>query len=60
MYYDLHIHTTDSDGALSSVDLLKKANDKGLEYLCITDHDYISNKNIEFATEAGLPIIRKN
>ena len=47
MYYDLHIHTTDSDGDLSSVDLLKRANDKGLEYLCITDHDYISNKNIE-------------
>ena len=35
---DLHTHTTYSDGTDSVVELLKKAEEIGLEYLSITDH----------------------
>lgn len=36
---DLHIHTTYSDGADSLIEILKKAEEKELEYISITDHD---------------------
>ena len=42
MYYDLHVHSTNSDGVLDPFELVKKANELGLEYLCITDHDFIT------------------
>jgi 3',5'-nucleoside bisphosphate phosphatase len=38
---DLHTHTTASDGALAPGDLLRKARQKGLKTLAITDHDTI-------------------
>lgn len=55
MFYDLHTHTTNSDGDLTGLALLKKANDLGLEYLCITDHDYITKRKIdkEYELETG-------
>ena len=40
-YVDLHTHTTYSDGTLSPEQLLKKASEKGLSALSITDHDSI-------------------
>lgn len=36
---DLHIHSTNSDGADTVIELLKKAQEKGLTYISITDHD---------------------
>ena len=39
---DLHTHTVYSDGTDSVVDLLKKAADKGLEVITITDHDTVN------------------
>ena len=36
---DLHIHTNCSDGTDTVEELLKKANEIGLEYISITDHD---------------------
>ena len=36
---DLHMHSTNSDGTDSIIDLLKKAEEKGLDYIAITDHD---------------------
>jgi predicted metal-dependent phosphoesterase TrpH len=36
---DLHIHTTYSDGTDGLITILKKANDLGLEYISITDHN---------------------
>lgn len=36
---DLHIHTNYSDGADTLIDVLKKAQDRNLEYISITDHD---------------------
>lgn len=36
---DLHVHTNFSDGTDSCIDVLKKAQDKQIEVLSITDHD---------------------
>ena len=38
-WYDFHIHTTCSDGADSPLDILRKAEEAGIEGLSITDHD---------------------
>lgn len=43
MKYDLHVHTTCSDGKYTRLELLKKGNDIGLEYMCFTDHNYIDD-----------------
>lgn len=37
--YDLHCHSTASDGALSPTDLIKRAAEKGVTTLALTDHD---------------------
>jgi predicted metal-dependent phosphoesterase TrpH len=39
MIFDLHSHTTLSDGALSPVELVSRAVEKGVDVLAITDHD---------------------
>ena len=39
---DLHIHTTNSDGEFTTEEILKKAQEKGLEIIAITDHDNIN------------------
>ena len=36
---DLHCHTTNSDGTDTTIELLKKAQEKGITLLSITDHD---------------------
>ncbi len=41
--YDLHVHTTCSDGKYSKLELLKKMNDRGFECVSFTDHNYFSN-----------------
>lgn len=48
---DLHMHSTNSDGSDSVVELLKKAQEKNLSYISITDHDncngYFELENID-------------
>lgn len=48
---DLHMHSTNSDGTDSVMELLKKAQQKELTYISITDHDncngYIELENID-------------
>ncbi len=39
MTYDLHSHTTASDGSLSPSDLIARAVEKGVDVLAVTDHD---------------------
>lgn len=39
MKADLHMHTTESDGRLSAEALFKRAKEKGLDLISITDHD---------------------
>ncbi len=36
---DLHLHTTASDGRLTPQEVLRCAEEQGLEYIAITDHD---------------------
>lgn len=52
---DLHIHTTSSDGSDQPEEILKRAQQLGLQYISITDHDSIgayqklkSNGNREY------------
>lgn len=40
--YDLHCHSTASDGTLSPEDLLAKAKENGIEVLALTDHDTVA------------------
>ena len=41
MKYDLHIHTSCSDGKYSKLDLLKYLNGLNYEYVSFADHNYI-------------------
>lgn len=43
MRADMHIHSTVSDGSYSLKDIVKKAEDKGLDGVAITDHDTLSH-----------------
>lgn len=52
--YDLHIHTTASDGILSPQEVIEIAADKGLKGLAITDHDTVD------AIEAGVMLGKKH
>lgn len=47
MKHELHIHSTDSDGAHSKEELLKIANEKGLDYIAFTDHNTLDNLDTE-------------
>jgi predicted metal-dependent phosphoesterase TrpH len=38
---DLHMHTTHSDGSLTVAELLKRAQEKGLSIISITDHNTV-------------------
>jgi 3',5'-nucleoside bisphosphate phosphatase len=42
---DLHLHTTTSDGSDEPIDILIKAQQLGLKYVSITDHDSIGAYN---------------
>lgn len=39
--YDLHCHSTASDGALSPTELVKRAQQQGVTVLALTDHDTV-------------------
>ena len=39
--YDLHCHSTRSDGLLSPADLVRRAASRGVDVLALTDHDEI-------------------
>ncbi|WP_350609875.1 PHP domain-containing protein, partial [Pseudoalteromonas sp. 41-MNA-CIBAN-0057] len=40
--YDLHSHTTHSDGHLTIEELLARAVDKNIDVFAITDHDTVA------------------
>lgn len=56
---DLHTHTTASDGAVKPEDLIKRASEKGLETLAITDHDTIKGYKMAkpVAKELGIDLL---
>lgn len=55
MLYDLHIHTTCSDGKYRRIELLRRMNDLGFKYACFSDHNYliddINSLNTEYKKE---------
>jgi 3',5'-nucleoside bisphosphate phosphatase len=51
-YFDLHLHSTASDGMYSPSELVQKARDAHLKTIAITDHDTL--EGIEEARSAGL------
>jgi len=59
MNYDLHSHSTASDGSLSPSQLVELAKDSGVDYLALTDHDGVDGINEAqiAATNNGLNLI---
>lgn len=56
MTVDLHTHTTYSDGSLTPLELLNKAEDFKLKAIAITDHDEIQANYVAANCLAGLKI----
>lgn len=54
MKFDLHCHSTASDGTLSPADLVLRAHRNGVTALALTDHDVTSGIGEAMATAAGL------
>lgn len=57
--YDLHTHSTSSDGKFSPKDVVKQAFENGVKYLALTDHDTVSGieEAMEEAKKLGLNLI---
>ena len=55
MKYDLHLHTTASDGRLTPAALVGLARARGLEVIAITDHDSVGGISEALATAAREP-----
>lgn len=58
MKYDLHIHTTGSDGRLTPEEIVDMAVSKGLEVIAVTDHDSVSGIDKALAQAAKYPHIQ--
>jgi predicted metal-dependent phosphoesterase TrpH len=52
--YDLHCHSTASDGVLTPAALVRRAAERGVDVLALTDHDEVSGLAEAAATAAGL------
>lgn len=50
--FDLHMHSTASDGALSPTELMERAAEASIRYLALTDHDTLAGLK-EAAAAAG-------
>ncbi|MEO2158979.1 MAG: PHP domain-containing protein [bacterium] len=59
MRFDLHTHTTASDGVLSPADLVRLAKTVGLDTLAITDHDTVAglSEATRAATDHSIQLI---
>ncbi|MGZ8190540.1 MAG: PHP domain-containing protein [Methylococcaceae bacterium] len=57
--YDLHCHSTASDGALSPSELVQRAHQRGVTTLALTDHDTTAGlrEAQECATTTGIKLI---
>jgi predicted metal-dependent phosphoesterase TrpH len=57
--YDLHCHSTASDGVLTPRELVLRASEKGVNVLALTDHDVLSGQveASETAAEMGMQLI---
>ena len=50
-HYDLHCHSTRSDGLLTPADVVRRAASRGVDVLALTDHDEVAG--LEEAREAA-------
>ncbi len=59
MKADLHMHSTSSDGHLSSFDVINRAKNNGCDIIALTDHDIciLVEENIELSKEIGITFI---
>lgn len=58
--YDLHCHSTASDGALSPTELVQRAHEHGVTSLALTDHDTVAGlaeAQAAASTTAGIRLI---
>lgn len=57
--YDLHCHSTRSDGLLSPSDVVRRAAERGVDVLALTDHDELAGlaEAREAAREAGIAFV---
>ena len=57
--YDLHCHSTRSDGLLSPSDVVRRAAERGVDVLALTDHDEIAGLEEArgAAHEAGIALV---
>lgn len=52
MYYDLHVHTNESDGKYSKLEILRYTSKKGIKVIAFCDHNVCDNINSnKIATE---------
>ena len=51
MRYDLHCHSTCSDGLLAPAEVVRRAASRGVDVLALTDHDEL--QGLEEAREAA-------
>lgn len=58
MKYDLHLHSTASDGRLSPEQVIDMAVEKGLEVVALTDHDSVSGVEVAIAHAARYPSLK--
>ncbi len=58
-YIDLHVHSTASDGTFSPTEVVKRAKDKGLVALALTDHDTIAGifEAVKMGENLGIKVI---
>jgi hypothetical protein len=59
MRYDLHCHSTRSDGLLAPADVVRRAASRGVDVLALTDHDEIAglDEARAAAREAGITLV---
>lgn len=59
MKADLHMHSTSSDGNLSSFDVIKRAKNNGCDIIALTDHDICTlvEENRKLSEELGITFI---
>ena len=56
---DLHTHSNHSDGTLTPIQLVQKANERGLEIISLTDHDSVNGikEAAAYAKELGMEVV---
>lgn len=57
--YDLHCHSTRSDGLLSPAEVMRRAADRGVDVIALTDHDELAglDEARAAAREAGITFV---